>query len=231
MPRFDRVKVLNTILDKALVPVFYHPDPAVVIEVAKACFKAGLPILELTNRGDLAFQVYAELEKYCVRSLPGMVTGVGSISDAATAALYLNGGANFVVGPGLNRAVAKACNRRKVAYIPGCASVSEISDAEEMGCEIIKLFPARELGGPEFIKAVKAPCPWTRLMPTGGVELTRVSVEAWFQSGAACLGAGSSLIPPELLAKKNYTGLTRHIQNTLHLVSRAKKQAGKCMRG
>src|SRR5574340_447046 len=155
MARHRRIDVLNTMYAAGLVPVFYHPDLEVVTNVARACLRGGVRLLEFTNRGDLAWEVFRDLEKHCARELPEMITGVGSVVDAATATLYINNGASFVVGPVLNAEVARACNRRKIPYSPGCGTASEISAAEELGCEIVKIFPGAEVGGPSFVKAVK----------------------------------------------------------------------------
>ena len=168
--------VLNAMYSTGVVPVFYHPDAEVVAERRPRLRAGGARLLEFTNRGDFAWEVFCELEKFCARELPEMITGVGSVVDAGTATLYINNGASFVVGPVLNADVARACNRRKVPYSPGCGTASEISAAEELGCEIVKIFPGAEVGGPPFVKAVKGPCPWTSIMPTGGVEPTEASL-------------------------------------------------------
>ena len=168
MARYRRMDVLNAMYTTGIVPVFYHPDLEVVTNVARACARGGARLLEFTNRGDFAWEVFRELERFCAKDVPEMITGVGSVVDPGTATLYINNGASFVVGPVLNAEVARACNRRKVPYSPGCGTASEISAAEELGCEIVKIFPGAEVGGPPFVKAVKGPCPWTSIMPTGG---------------------------------------------------------------
>jgi 2-dehydro-3-deoxyphosphogluconate aldolase/(4S)-4-hydroxy-2-oxoglutarate aldolase len=205
-------------VETGVVPVFYDSDCEVAQKVAAAVLAGGCPLLEFTNRGDHAWEVFSELERYCARSLPELILGVGSVVDAGTAALYINCGSNFVVGPVSNPEVARTCNRRKIPYSPGCGSASEISQAEELGCEIVKIFPGAEVGGPAFVKAVKAPCPWVSIMPTGGVECTEPSLRAWFEAGVACVGIGSNLITKELLKAGDYDGITARVRATLELV-------------
>jgi 2-dehydro-3-deoxyphosphogluconate aldolase/(4S)-4-hydroxy-2-oxoglutarate aldolase len=218
MARFKRLQVLNTMVKTGLVPVFYSPDLEVAKSVAGACAVGGCPILEFTNRGDHAWEVFSALEKHCARAFPQLILGVGSVVDPGTASLFINCGASFVVGPVLNADVARACNRRKVAYAPGCGSASEISMAEELGCEIVKVFPGESVGGPTFVKSVLGPCPWTTIMPTGGVDATPASLKEWFGAGVACVGMGSNLITKELLKAADYKGLASKIADTMALI-------------
>ncbi len=216
MPRFSRLEVYDAMLSSGLVPIFYNGDPQVAEGVVKACVDGGTRVMELTNRGEHALKVFAHLSEYLEKS--PAVLGVGSIVDAPTAALFIAHGANFIVSPNFNPEVAKLCNRRKVPYLPGCGTVSEISNAEEMGVEIVKIFPGDTMGGPAFVKAILGPMPWTRIMPTGGVEPTREDIGRWMKAGAACLGMGSNLIRKDWVSAGNYAGIQENVKNVLQWV-------------
>ena len=219
MAQHDRMAVLNAIFDVGVVPVFYHGDLKTVISTIEACAEGGARVVEFTNRGDLAYRVFADAAQHVIDNGIDVILGVGSIVDAPTAALYVASGANFVVGPLLNPEVGRLCNRRKIAYSPGCGSVSEISRAEELGVEIVKVFPGKEVGGPSFVKAVLGPCPWTRIMPTGGVDSSRESMEEWFGAGVACVGIGSTLITRDIAASGDFEALTRKVRELVGWIS------------
>ncbi|MEL6133472.1 MAG: bifunctional 4-hydroxy-2-oxoglutarate aldolase/2-dehydro-3-deoxy-phosphogluconate aldolase [Bacteroidota bacterium] len=193
MARFTRIQVALKMSEQGMVPLFYHRDLAVCQKVLTACYNGGARLLEFTNRGDYAHEVFGELNKFCAQELPEMIMGVGSVTDAGTASLYLQMGANFVVTPVLRADIAIACNRKKVLWSPGCGSLTEIAQAEEMGCEVVKLFPGSTYG-PTFVKAVLAPQPWTCIMPTGGVSPDFENLKGWFEAGAYCVGMGSKLM-------------------------------------
>lgn len=222
MARFSRLDVLSAMIETGLVPVFYTDNADTGKRIIDACVLGGARVIEFTNRGDLAYRVFSELTVHTIREQPQAILGVGSVLDEATAALYVNSGANFVVGPILNPGVARMCNRRKVAYAPGCATPSEISQAEEFGVEIVKIFPGGQVGGPAFVKAVLGPMPWTRIMPTGGVEPTRESIEAWIRAGTACLGIGSKLVSRELVAGEDWLALTERVAHCLQWIQEAR---------
>jgi len=218
MARFKRLEVLNAMIESGVVPVFYHNDLEVVMKVARAVADGGAKVLEFTNRGDFAYQIFSDLAKWSEKEIPELILGVGSVIDPGTATLYINNGANFIVGPVLNGEVAKACNRRKVPYSPGCGSASEISQAEEYGVEICKIFPGAEVGGPAFVKNILAPMPWTLIMPTGGVETTKESIEKWFKAGVACVGIGSNLISKELVAAGDFEAISKKTAQVLNWI-------------
>lgn len=207
MARFARLTVLNSMIDVGLVPVFHHGDIDTARSIVAALSRGGARVIEFTNRGDHAFEIFSELERYCSTDHPHVILGVGSVIDDITAGTYINMGANFVVGPTVDRRVAEVCNRRKVAYSPGCSSPTEITLAHELGCEIVKIFPGGLVGGPDFVKAVRGPCPWTLLMPTGGVDVTEESLAAWFEAEVACVGIGSKLVSNDLVDAGDWTAL------------------------
>ncbi len=223
MARFSRMQVLNAMYDISLIPVFYHADLETAKNVVAAVRRGGCKLLEFVNRGDHAFEVFSALEAYFTEKDPDLMLGAGSIVDPYTASLYINAGANFIVGPTLNPEVARLCNRRKIPYSPGCGSVSEISQAEELGCEICKIFPGEEVGGPKFVSSVLAPMPWASLMPTGGVDPTPDSIGKWVNAGVAALGMGSKLITAEAIKAKDWKSIEDKVRATLELVREAKK--------
>jgi len=218
--KFSRLHVAQTMLDTGMVPVFYHPEFEVAKEVLRTCYEAGVRVFEFTNRGEFAHEVFSQLVKYARKELPEMMLGVGSIVEPGTASLYMQLGASLIVSPILNPEMAKVCNRRKVMWSPGCGSLSEISYAEELGAEIVKIFPATQVGGPSFIKSIKGPSPWTLIMPTGGVSPEEENLRGWFEAGAACVGMGSRLFTREILAAKDWAQLQEKIATTLTLIKR-----------
>lgn len=206
-----------------MVPLFYHADIELGKQVLKACYDGGARLLEFTNRGDFAHEVFAELNKYALKELPGMMLGVGSVIDAGTAGLFMQLGANFLVTPVLREDIAIVCNRRKVLWSPGCGSLTEIARAEELGAEIVKLFPGG-IYGPNFIKDIKGPQPWTSIMPTGGVEPTEANLRGWFDAGATCVGMGSKLISSDLLKSKDFATLQKRVQDALALIQQIRNK-------
>jgi len=221
MARYSRIEVAQVMKETGLIPLFFHSDIEVAKKVLQACYNGGARLMEFTSRGDFAHEVFGELNKYALSKLPGMILGVGSVTDAGSASLYMQLGANFVVTPVLREDIAIACNRRKVLWSPGCGSLTEIAKAEELGCEIVKLFPGGSYG-PSYVKAIKGPQPWTSIMPTGGVSPTKESIEAWFNAGVTCVGMGSKLISKEVIANEDYKGLENTISKALALIKTAR---------
>jgi len=223
MARFTRIEVALKMKETGIVPVFYHKDVEVCKEVLKACYEGGVRVFEFTNRGDYAHEVFAALNKYAEKETPEMILGVGSVVEAGTTSLYIQLGANFIVSPVLNPEMAKVCNRRKISWSPGCGSVTEISYAEELGSEVVKIFPGSQVGGPSFVKGVKGPFPWCSIMPTGGVEPTEENLSKWFEAGVHCVGMGSQLITKEILQNKDYAALQASVSQAVALAKRLSK--------
>lgn len=219
MARYTRIEVALKMEEQGMVPLFYHEDIELGKQILRACYKGGARLLEFTSRGDFAHEVFRELNKFALKELDGMILGVGSVTDAASASLYMSLGANFIVTPVLREDIALVCNRRKVLWSPGCGSLSEIAKAEELGCEIVKLFPGG-IYGPTFIKGIKAPQPWTRVMPTGGVAPTEENLSGWFNAGATCVGMGSKLISKDIIKNRRYDHLESSVKDALSLIKK-----------
>lgn len=219
MARFSRMQIAQKMAEQGMVSLFYHPDIELGKKVLAACYAGGARILEFTNRGDYAHEVFRELNKFCEKELPEMIMGVGSVTDAGTASLYLQLGCNFVVTPVFREDIAIVCNRKKVMWSPGCGSLTEIARAEELGCEVVKLFPGG-IYGPSFVKAVKAPQPWTSIMPTGGVSPTEENLKEWFDAGVTCVGMGSKMISNDILQNQDFDLLENRVRDTLALIQR-----------
>jgi len=220
MARYKRIDTLLSMKKVGIIPVFYDGDFETAKNVICACADGGANVIEFTNRGDRAIEVFTALEKFCVENRPDIIMGVGSVLDASMAAMYIAAGANFIVGPVLDRDVAIACNVKKVPYSPGCGSATEIHEAHKLGVEICKIFPGGCVGGPDFVKSIKAPMPWTDLMPTGGVSPTEESLRGWFDAGIVCAGMGSKLISKEMLGNKDYAGIQAKVKDTIELVKK-----------
>jgi len=227
VPAKDRMAVLAAMMEQAIIPVFYDPDLEVCRNVIQACANGGAKCVEFTNRGDFAASVFLDLARHFAVADPTVILGVGSVVDAPTAGIYVANGAKFVVGPLLNAEVARFCNRRGIPYSPGCGSATEIGDAQELGCEIVKVFPGASVGGPDFVRSVMGPMPWTRIMPTGGVEPTEASLRQWFGAGIVACGVGSNLITKDLLRAKDYAGIEAKVREAIDLGRRIRRELGR----
>ena len=222
MARFDKMAVLAKIKEAPMVPVFYHKDAEVAKQVIKACYEGGVRAFEFTNRGDFAQEVFAECVKFAAKECPELALGIGSVVDAPTAAMYLQLGACFVVGPLFNPEIAPVCNRRLVPYCPGCGSVSEIGKAQELGCDLTKLFPG-DVYGPNMVKGLMAPMPWSKIMVTGGVAPDEENLRAWFKAGVFCVGMGSKLFPKDKVAAQDWQYVTAKCRECFEIIARARE--------
>jgi 2-dehydro-3-deoxyphosphogluconate aldolase/(4S)-4-hydroxy-2-oxoglutarate aldolase len=222
MARFSKIQVLAAMKETGMVPVFYNKDIEVAKNVLKACYEGGVRAFEFTNRGDFAHEVFRDLVKFAALECPEMILGIGSIVDAPAATLYIQMGANFIVGPLFNPDVAKVANRRLVPYTPGCGTVSEVGFAQELGCDLCKVFPGDVLGT-NFVKGLKAPMPWSQLMVTGGVKPEEGNLKGWFDAGVTCVGMGSNLFPADLIKAQDWAGITKLCSDALAIIKKVRK--------
>ena len=222
MAQFNKIRVLTAMSETGMIPVYYHKDIEIAKQIVNACYKGGVRVFEFTNRGDFAHEVFAALIKFTVKECPEMIMGIGSIVDAGTASLYIQLGANFVVSPLFNPDIAKVCNRRLIPYVPGCGTVSEIGFAQEVGCDVCKIFPAGSVGGPSFVQNIMAPMPWSMIMATGAVEPDEANLSAWFKAGVTCVGMGSKLFPKEAIEANEWDTITILCKNALASIRKNK---------
>jgi 2-dehydro-3-deoxyphosphogluconate aldolase/(4S)-4-hydroxy-2-oxoglutarate aldolase len=222
MARFTRIEVALKMKETGMVPVFYHKETEVCKQVVKACYDGGVRVFEFTNRGDFAHEVFAEVSKWAAKEAPEMILGVGSVIDSATAALYIQLGSNFIVSPLIDEDTARFCNRRKIAWSPGCGSVTEINRAHELGAEVVKVFPGSSVGGPDFVSGVKGPMPWASIMPTGGVSPDEANLKGWFKAGVHCVGMGSQLFPKDVIENKDWDSISRKCSEALEIIKKLK---------
>ncbi|MBN8785952.1 MAG: bifunctional 4-hydroxy-2-oxoglutarate aldolase/2-dehydro-3-deoxy-phosphogluconate aldolase [Terrimonas sp.] len=205
------------------MPLFTHTDVTVCKNVLKASYDAGVRLFEFTNRNENSFDIFIELRKYCSQSLPGMILGIGTIKNGQQAEQFIHAGADFLISPLINQEIHEVSSKHKKLWMPGCATPSDIGMAENWGINIVKIFPAKQLGGPAFIKAVKAVFPNMQFMTTGGVEPTQDDISSWFKSGVAAVGIGSQLFPPDWLANNQYEKVTEHVKNIIGYIDNARK--------
>ncbi len=223
MPDRTKVQVLDQINQTPFFVFFSHGDLDVCEKVARACYDGGIRILEFTNRGKGAHDVFAELQPWIRSEFPDLMFGAGTIYHARDADLYINTGADFIVSPAVDEGVADACNRNNILWIPGCLTPTEIHRAEGLGASIIKIFPVVATGGPDYIRAMHGPSPHTRFMPTGQLKPSEDSLKPWLEAGAYCVGLGSGLVTREIIKSGNFSKLTRLCAETLQIIYNHRK--------
>lgn len=223
MARFSKIQVISAAKETGIVPVFYNADLEIAKQVVKACYDGGIRVFEFTNRGDFAHEVFGELVKFAAKECPELILGVGSIVDPGTASMYIQIGANFIVGPLFNPEIAPIANRRLIPYMPGCGSVSEVGKAQELGCDITKVFPGDVLGA-KFVKGLRAPMPWSNVMVTGGVKPEEENLKGWFDAGVACVGMGSNLFPKDVIKAKEWKKITELCKGALDIAKKVRNK-------
>ena len=205
--------ILEKLHETRLLPLFYNDDVNVSKNLIDALTSASLNVIEFTNRGTEAKNIFPELITY-VENKTEVDIGIGSIKSTEEAKLFIDLGAKFIVSPFLDEEIGKTCENNEVLWIPGCGTLSEMIRAEKIGAELIKLFPGSVYGS-KFISSVLAPCPWLKIMPTGGVTTDQDNIKNWLDAGAFCLGMGSNLFPSNLLNSSDTTDLQAHIESVI----------------
>lgn len=217
-------EIASLVKQTGFMPLFTHTDLTVAQQVLKASYEAGVRLFEFTNRNSNSFDIFTELRKYCDKNLPGMVLGIGTIKNAAQAEKFVDAGADFLISPLILEEIQNVAVKHKKLWMPGCATPTEIGTAENWGIEIVKIFPAKQLGGPAFIKAVRAVYPSMQFLTTGGVEPTQEDLQKWFAAGTTAVGIGSQLFPPDWLANNQYDRVTGQIKDIIRYIQEARNK-------
>lgn len=214
-------EIIQKLKKQAMLPLFYHADVHLCIEVVKALYHAGIRAIEFVNRGKLALENFEMLISLRNESMKDLLLGTGTIRTKEQAGVFLNAGADFLISPVFDAAVRDIAARHKVLWIPGCMTPTEIHVAANSGCKLVKLFPANVLG-PNFVSAVKELFPAMDFMPTGGIDIHQNKIREWFDAGACAIGVGSKLVSKTILEQKDYTGITKAAKETLNLIAAIK---------
>jgi 2-dehydro-3-deoxyphosphogluconate aldolase/(4S)-4-hydroxy-2-oxoglutarate aldolase len=218
----NKDQVIQGISEQGLLPLFFHADASVSLEVVKALYKAGIRYIEYTNRGESALQNFRSLKEHRAE-MPDLQLGIGTIKTATEAADFIAAGADFIISPVVNPEVGQAAEAAGLLWIPGCFSPTEIHQARNCGAKLVKIFPANILG-PDFIASVKELFPGQLYMPTGGVEVEEQNISTWFRAGVCAVGMGSKLISKEILENRSYDELYQSTSAALNLVRHIRNQ-------
>ncbi len=216
----DKQKIEALIRKQGALPLMSHADPDTCIMLLRASYQAGARIIEFACRYDNAEKVFERIVQYAEKELPGLVVGVGTIIRKPEAEKYIAMGASFIVAPIIDEQVGEYCVDKNIFWCPGAATLTEIVHAHELGAGLVKIFPAETLGGPAFLRAIKAPCPWIKVMPTGGVTVSESNLRDWFEAGADCVGIGSALFSKQIVSAANEEQIKERVEDLLSTISR-----------
>jgi 2-dehydro-3-deoxyphosphogluconate aldolase/(4S)-4-hydroxy-2-oxoglutarate aldolase len=212
--------VLNSILTQGMLPLFFYDDVEVSLQIIRMLYKAGIRVMEYTNRAKPALDNFKLLRKAVDKEMPDLYFGIGTIKNISEAEAFVDAGADFIVAPTINPEVSKVAHKHKLLWIPGCMTPTEIYSAQKNGAELIKIFPANAVG-PGFISSVKEIFPGLLFMPTGGIELNPENISAWFHAGVSAVGLGGKLISRDVLNNRLYEQLYTDTVNALELIKAA----------
>ena len=215
-------KAQNNIVNQGILPLYFHKEAYISLEILRAVYSAGIKAVEYTNRGDAAFTNFKAMVALRDESMPDLMLGIGAIKNLTQAKMYREVGADFIVSPGLIPEVAGYCVENDIFHTPGCMTPSEIIAAENAGIGFIKLFPGNLLG-PEFLSSIRDIFPKLMFMPTGGVDVTHESIKSWFDAGVSAVGMGSKLITKTLMDNKDYSTIEEEIKKVLDIIKSIQK--------
>ncbi len=215
-------KIVSLITGQGILPLYFHPDAVVSVQILKALYSAGIRVVEYTNRGESAINNFLQLRKFADKELTGLQLGVGTIKNKIEATEFINEGADFIICPGVIETVAVLAEKNDLLWVPGCFTSTEIILADELGAQLIKLFPGSLLG-PSYLAAIKEVFPDLLFMPTGGVDTTEENLNSWFRSGASAVGLGSKLFTKILLDTQDYAGIETATRQIIKIVQDFKK--------
>lgn len=211
-------QIIDLMLETKVIPLFYEGDKETARKLVDACYEGGARVIEFTNRGDKAPEVFADLVSYCNEKYPSLAMGIGSVANKEQVDQFVELGAHFLVSPFISEELAKASAAHNILWTGGCATLSEMNQAYSWGVPLMKAFPGNILG-PAFIKAAKAPCPYFKIMPTGGVKPTEENLKEWFAAGASCVGMGSQLFVKNEDGSFNIPRITELLKNSIAIAN------------
>lgn len=215
-------EIIKQITGQGVLPLYYHADEKISVDVMKALYDAGIRSIEYTNRGETALSNFKALKKVCESELTDMILGVGTIKNGDMAQAFIDAGTDYIICPGHVEAVAKVADKNNMLWIPGCMTATEIIAAETLGARLVKLFPGNVLGK-DFMAAIKDLFPGVLFMPTGGVDTTKENLQGWFNAGVCAVGMGSKLVSKKIMEDKNYSLLTAETKKVIALINDCRK--------
>jgi 2-dehydro-3-deoxyphosphogluconate aldolase/(4S)-4-hydroxy-2-oxoglutarate aldolase len=219
---FSNEAIQDGMRASGMIPVFYNANVDVAKGVVDAAYQGGVRVFEFTNRGENAYQVFTQLLKHA-EQYSDLMLGIGTVMNAAVTRQYLDAGAHFIVSPILKAEMADVCNEDGKLWIPGCATLTEIVTAKDLGAKVIKIFPGSVLG-PGFVSSIMPVVPGLQLMPTGGVEPTEANLGAWFKAGVICVGMGSQLFTKDIIENRSWDQLSERVAEALSIVEKVRKK-------
>jgi len=207
-------QIIEAVKQQGILPLFYHADPEVCLNITATLYEAGIRVIEFTNRGPQALPNFQLLVKTRDEKWPGLLLAVGTIRSAEQAVRFIDAGADFLISPVFDADVCDVAYLHKKLWIPGCMTPTEVHVAENAGCKFVKLFPGNVLG-PDFVSAIRELFPEMLFMPTGGVDVSRENIGSWLDAGVCAVGLGSKLISKKRIADKDYAGIGQATKEAL----------------